>query len=48
MLPGLVFGPPLAAEHGATQSVHVMRRILRGDMAPGWVGGWVGGERAAG
>jgi len=36
ILPGLVFGPPLAEEHSTTQSVHVMRRCLRGDMAPGF------------
>ncbi|GBF99784.1 diaminohydroxyphosphoribosylaminopyrimidine deaminase [Raphidocelis subcapitata] len=34
--PALVFGPPLLEDHSDAQSVHVMRRMLRGDMAPGY------------
>jgi nucleoside-diphosphate-sugar epimerase len=33
--PALVFGPPLLEDHTDAQSVHVMRRMLRGDMAAG-------------
>ena len=35
LLPGLVFGPPMDFGHSNAQSVHVMRRMLRGDMSVG-------------
>jgi hypothetical protein len=36
LLPGLVMGPPLSAAAAETQSIHVMRRMLRGDMCRGF------------
>jgi hypothetical protein len=37
--PGLVMGPPIAPTEG--ESIHLMRRVMRGDMIIGWV--WGGG-----
>jgi nucleoside-diphosphate-sugar epimerase len=33
--PGLVMGPPMLAEHAGTQSIHIMRRNMRGDLCVG-------------
>jgi hypothetical protein len=35
--PGLVMGPPMLYEHAGTQSIHIMRRNMRGDLCVGWV-----------